>query len=91
MQAKLGTLAFIAVLALSMSGCTAAVQGYSKDMAVTMQGGIPRKVTLYALDGHPIKVWQGRITIEGHEGQSLMFMVDGKRQFLSGHYSIEEE
>lgn len=51
--------------------------------------GLNRTVTLYAVDGSPIKVWQGGMKVETETGIAR-FIYEGKAVIISGTYVIEE-
>jgi hypothetical protein len=52
--------------------------------------GLKRTITLYSVDGKPIKTWSGRYKVEVDSGVAR-FIHDGKAIYISGTFIVEEE
>ena len=51
--------------------------------------GLDRTITLYSMDGKPIKSWKGRVQVE-LDGGAARFVINQKTVIISGTYTIEE-
>lgn len=76
------------VAGVSLSGCK--LIGQKAKSIKTSTIGANRIVTLYAVDGTPIKVWEGRYQLKV-EGGVARFIHEGKVVTISGTWSAEEQ
>ena len=88
MKIKLAVLLMLAAFLL-VSGCTErqrqGISHWKSDLI-----GLKRTITLYAVNGQPIKSWKGRYKVE-ITGGAARFLHDGKAITISGTYIVEEE
>lgn len=77
-----------ALLMLCLSGCAEMEMHGSNLVASTVK--IDRTIVLYSATGDTLKVWSGETYIVDGNGAGLTFMLNGKKIFVSGTITIEE-
>lgn len=79
---------FVLLAVIAVSSCTERqrhqISHWKSDLI-----GLDRTVTLYDMNGKPIKSWKGRYKVEVNGGIAR-FIHDGKAVIISGTYIIEE-
>jgi hypothetical protein len=81
---------WMALMCLSMGGCTASCQNSMKHMKSDFVG-LNRSITVYGSDGTPIKSWETRAKVEDQGGTCWFLDKDGKAVTISGTFIIEEK
>lgn len=87
---KVALAAAIAALAVSATGCTAEWDRSMKDIGSNFNGGLDRTVTVYDMQGEPIKEYTGKIDVEANEGK-VLFDLNGKRTIIYNATVIVQE
>ncbi len=87
---KVALAAVLTALALSVTGCTAAFDRSMKDISSNYNGGLDRTVTVYDMQGEPIREYTGKIDVEANEGK-VLFDLDGKRTIIYNATVIVQE
>lgn len=94
MKIKYAKIALLVIMLLCIStplgGC-ASTSRCSKSWDSNMQGGLERKVTVYAYDGTVIKTWEGKIDISEESDSEVLFDLNGKRIIITNGIVITEE
>lgn len=85
---SLVAIAFIVVL-LMMTGC-ASTSRWVKDVSSEYSGGLNRTVTVYDMQGEPIREYTGKIDVEANEGK-VLFDLNGKRTIIYNATVIVQE
>lgn len=85
---NLVVIAFIVVL-LMMTGC-ASTSRWVKDVSSEYSGGLNRTVTVYDMQGEPIREYTGKIDVEANEGK-VLFDLNGKRTIIYNATVIVQE
>lgn len=89
MRIKMGLLLILAMLLLT-GGCTERqrqdISHWKSDLV-----GLDRVVTLYSVNGQPIKTWKGRFKVEVTGSTARFLNDDGKAVIISGTFLIEEK
>lgn len=80
----------LVVVALSATGCTAGLNRSMKNISSNFTGGLNRTVTVYDMQGEPIKEYTGKIDVEANEGK-VLFDLDGKRTIIYNATVIVQE
>ena len=91
MKIVIGLVVFISLALLLGWGIQSCQSGklWIKDVQSGI-GGIQRVVTLYDLNGKPIKTWKGNLNIRTEGGSADWINPDGTRTIISGWFVIEE-
>lgn len=82
--------ALCAVTALTICACGAEWDRTMKDISSNYGGGLSRTVTVYDMQGKPIKEYTGKIDVEDNEGK-VLFDLDGKRTIIYNATVIAQE
>lgn len=82
--------ALCAAVATMICGCGAEWDRTMKDISSNYGGGLNRTVTVYDMQGEPIKEYTGKIDVEANEGK-VLFDLDGKRTIIYNATVIVQE
>lgn len=77
------------VVVLLMTGC-ASTSRWMKDVSSEYGGGLNRTVTVYDMQGEPIREYTGKIDVEANEGK-VLFDLNGKRTIIYNATVIVQE
>ncbi len=81
--------AFVLVVSFGVTGCTERQRKQIKHFKSDIIG-LKRRVTLYDMNGHPIRTWEGRFKIEIMGGYLSFIDDNGKDVKVSGTVVVEE-
>lgn len=81
--------AVFVVVVLLMTGC-ASTSRWVKDVSSEYGGGLNRTVTVYDMQGEPIREYTGKIDVEANEGK-VLFDLNGKRTIIYNATVIVQE
>lgn len=90
MKKKIIATLLCAGIALMVSGCTSEFDREMKSISSNWNGGLDRTVTVYDMQGEPIKEYTGKIDVEANEGK-VLFDLDGKRTIIYNATVIVQE
>jgi len=76
-------------LVLLIGGC-ASTSRWMKDVSSEYGGGLNRTVTVYDMQGEPIREYTGKIDVEANEGK-VLFDLNGKRTIIYNATVIVQE
>lgn len=90
MKKKIIATLLCAGIALMVSRCTSEFDREMKSISSNWNGGLDRTVTVYDMQGEPIKEYTGKIDVEANEGK-VLFDLDGKRTIIYNATVIVQE
>lgn len=89
-KAKLAILGGAMLCTLSLAGCSASFDRAIKDTISDFTGGLNRTVTVYNMNGEPIKTYNGKLDIEMSDNK-VKFDLNGKRIVIYNATVLVEE
>lgn len=90
MKKRIIVMAVCALSVMIMTGCGASWDRTMKDISSNYGGGLDRTVTVYDMQGEPIREYTGKIDVEANEGK-VLFDLDGKRTIIYNATVIVQE
>lgn len=90
MKKKIILTLLCAGIALAAAGCTSEFDREMKSISSNWNGGLDRTVTVYDMQGEPIKEYTGKIDVEANEGK-VLFDLEGKRTIIYNATVIVQE
>ena len=90
MKKRILAVAMIVALATALTGCGQTFQREIKSLQSEYSGGLNRTVTVYNMQGEPIKEYTGKIDVETNENK-VLFDLNGKRTIIYNATVIVQE